>query len=122
MSAKEATKNSLGFLENFKKAEENFKFFRFDHENDYFHGLYMGFKEITSSLTGEVQVVWIAKAVEDYFEQEVFKNDLVYIPEKSAMVQKRMLLKEGQEFALVYVGEKKSKTGRKYKSFDLYYR
>lgn len=109
-------------FEGFEKVTETFIFFKFGKDGDYFHGTFLGSKEITSKLNGEIQTVWICKSLEDYFEQGIFKNDICYISEKSAMVSQRMLLKENSEFILEYEGEKKGQSGRKYKSFNLYRR
>lgn len=97
----------------YKKIQDQ-TFITLTEENPEFEGIYLGCKEVNSSQFGQTQICWIVKDIKD--------GVLKLLPEKTQMEGKRLELRNGDQFLIVYMGEQKAKSGSKkpYKVFDVY--
>lgn len=112
-------------IEGMEKRNTIQKFIKFENENDYVKGFFLGTKQLTSKEYKQVQTSWIVEVIEtnctDYNGEIISEGDRILVPEKTTMENMRFELEQGMAFALVFAGEKKSKDGkRKFKDFDFY--
>ena len=115
----------------FKKVNVNFPFIEFKTENDCFQGTLIEIKKMYSKLQKSDQIIWLCSATTDagkYADSsgktkktlKTVPGEIYQISEKTVMQNFRASMDPGQEFLIVYTGEKLSDKGTKYKSFDFF--
>jgi len=98
----------------FKQVIAVTNFFKFEKPGDEFQGTFLESGERTSKKYSNVQTVWTCADRDGV---------ITLISEKATMAAFRHLLKKGDEFILIFTGEKDSSGGKRpYKEFDFFIR
>ena len=106
--AKQQTAKRAGFKQVFAVSN----FFKFQKEGDEFHGVFLEASERESKKFSNTAWVWTCADMDGV---------ITLISEKTVMSTYRHQLKKGDEFILVYAGEKASGGGKRpYKDFEFY--